>query len=287
MATGRRPNGLCGAAILVAAKIHGFKRTTAQIVQVVRVCEETIRKRLDEFKDTNTAQLKLKEFEELEDKNSDPFQFAIPEVDYVPKPKFKVPAISIKAIQQVLEVDDEDLPQIQEVLMAKGRLIDKKLQNDDEDSDGEGELEIDRVHNQPLYNLGNNSQQQQLMKIESKVSQRQDMTINTIDYNTKEGEIIPFDNVDDVFLSKLMRSSGEIDEQQNLWNSKNAEYVKEMERKRQQKENKKLKDGKQNAVQSHPVSLISPSESKYAYSQGGMVKGDINTSDSGQIDVID
>jgi transcription factor IIIB subunit 2 len=27
--TGRRPNGLCGAAILIAAKIHGFRRTPA------------------------------------------------------------------------------------------------------------------------------------------------------------------------------------------------------------------------------------------------------------------
>jgi transcription initiation factor TFIIIB Brf1 subunit/transcription initiation factor TFIIB len=27
MTTGRRPNGLCGAAILISAKIHGFRRT--------------------------------------------------------------------------------------------------------------------------------------------------------------------------------------------------------------------------------------------------------------------
>lgn len=114
--------------------------------------------------------------------------------------------------------------------MAKGKLIDKKLKNDDEDS--EKEEEVDSQNNY------------QLMKMDSKISQRQDMTINTIDYNTKEGEIIPIDNVDDNFLSKLMRSSQEIDEQQNLWNSKNAEYVKQMEQKRLQKENKKLKDGK-------------------------------------------
>ena len=62
MSTGRRPNGLCAAAILVAAKIHGFKRTTAQSVQVVRVSENTIRNRLNEFQTTNTAQLKLEEF---------------------------------------------------------------------------------------------------------------------------------------------------------------------------------------------------------------------------------
>lgn len=53
--TGRRPNGLCGAAILISARYHGFKRSTAQIVRVVHVCDETIRKRLDEFKGSSTA----------------------------------------------------------------------------------------------------------------------------------------------------------------------------------------------------------------------------------------
>jgi transcription factor IIIB 90 kDa subunit len=53
--TGRRPNGLCGAAILIAARYHNYKRNIAQIVKVVHVCEETIRKRLDEFKNTRTA----------------------------------------------------------------------------------------------------------------------------------------------------------------------------------------------------------------------------------------
>jgi transcription factor IIIB subunit 2 len=64
--TGRRPNGLCGAAILIAAKIHGFRRTPAQITKAVHVCEETIRKRLDEFKDTKTAQLTRFQLKEIE-----------------------------------------------------------------------------------------------------------------------------------------------------------------------------------------------------------------------------
>ena len=60
--TGRRPNGLCGAAILIAARYHNYKRNITQIVKVVHVCEETIRKRLDEFKHTRTAQLTRDEF---------------------------------------------------------------------------------------------------------------------------------------------------------------------------------------------------------------------------------
>jgi transcription factor IIIB subunit 2 len=49
MVTGRRPSGLCGAAILIAARIHGYKRTVKQIVNVVNVCDEVIRRRLEEF----------------------------------------------------------------------------------------------------------------------------------------------------------------------------------------------------------------------------------------------
>jgi transcription factor IIIB subunit 2 len=60
--TGRRPNGLCGAAILIAARYHGFKRSITQIVKVVHVCQETVRNRLDDFKQTNTAQLTREEF---------------------------------------------------------------------------------------------------------------------------------------------------------------------------------------------------------------------------------
>ena len=66
MTVGRRPNGLCGAAILIAAKIHGFRRTPAQIVKAVHACEETIRKRINEFKDTKTAQLTRNELKEIE-----------------------------------------------------------------------------------------------------------------------------------------------------------------------------------------------------------------------------
>jgi transcription factor IIIB subunit 2 len=36
---GRRPNGLCGAAILLASRVLGFRRSTAQIVRVVHTCE--------------------------------------------------------------------------------------------------------------------------------------------------------------------------------------------------------------------------------------------------------
>lgn len=69
MCHGRRPTGLVGASIIIAARFHGFKRTNAQIVNTVHVCDETIRKRLAEFKQTPIARLTREEFEKLDLEN--------------------------------------------------------------------------------------------------------------------------------------------------------------------------------------------------------------------------
>ena len=66
MCHGRRPTGLVGAAILMAARLHGFKRTTNEIVKTVHVCDETIRKRIVEFKQTSVAKLTREEFEKID-----------------------------------------------------------------------------------------------------------------------------------------------------------------------------------------------------------------------------
>ncbi|CAM4692548.1 unnamed protein product [Leuciscus chuanchicus] len=62
MHTGRRPSGLCGAALLVAARMHEFRRTVKEVISVVKVCEATLRKRLTEFEETPTSALTIDEF---------------------------------------------------------------------------------------------------------------------------------------------------------------------------------------------------------------------------------
>ena len=61
--TGRRPTGLCGAALLIACKYHGFDRSPAALAEIVRIGEVTIRKRLIELQQTPTAALTLDQFE--------------------------------------------------------------------------------------------------------------------------------------------------------------------------------------------------------------------------------
>ncbi|KAH9507205.1 transcription factor TFIIIB subunit brf1 [Bulinus truncatus] len=66
MHTGRRPAGLCGAALLISARMHNFNRTIDQIIKVVKVCESTVRKRLLEFESTPSAQLTIEEFDNVD-----------------------------------------------------------------------------------------------------------------------------------------------------------------------------------------------------------------------------
>lgn len=60
--TGRRPSGLCGAALLMAARLHEFNRTVSDIIKIVKVHESTVRKRLIEFGETPSSSLTLDEF---------------------------------------------------------------------------------------------------------------------------------------------------------------------------------------------------------------------------------
>ncbi|GJQ08389.1 hypothetical protein GpartN1_g180.t1 [Galdieria partita] len=63
--TGRRPSGLCGAALFVAAKMHGFYRSQREIVTVVRIGDVTLRKRLLELEETPSALLTADEIDAM------------------------------------------------------------------------------------------------------------------------------------------------------------------------------------------------------------------------------
>uniref|UniRef100_A0A8C1SLL5 Transcription factor TFIIB cyclin-like domain-containing protein n=1 Tax=Cyprinus carpio TaxID=7962 RepID=A0A8C1SLL5_CYPCA len=42
--------------------MHEFRRTIKEVIHVVKVCEATLRKRLNEFEDTPTSELTIEEF---------------------------------------------------------------------------------------------------------------------------------------------------------------------------------------------------------------------------------
>ena len=62
--TGRRPSGVCGAALFIASHLHGYAKAKRDIVNVVHIGEHTLAKRLTEFSSTEAGSLTKLEFEE-------------------------------------------------------------------------------------------------------------------------------------------------------------------------------------------------------------------------------
>lgn len=72
--TGRRPAGICGAALILAARMNNFRRSIEEVVQVVKIADVTIKKRLEEFGETPTSQLTITDFRavDLNEENDPP-----------------------------------------------------------------------------------------------------------------------------------------------------------------------------------------------------------------------
>jgi transcription factor IIIB subunit 2 len=55
--TGRKPSGLCGAALYISALSHGYSFSKSDIIKIVHICEVTLTKRLIEFENTDSGSL--------------------------------------------------------------------------------------------------------------------------------------------------------------------------------------------------------------------------------------
>ena len=61
--TGRRPNGICGAALLIASRMNGVELPTHDIERLVKISAHTIQKRLQEFSGTESANFSSVDFQ--------------------------------------------------------------------------------------------------------------------------------------------------------------------------------------------------------------------------------
>jgi len=68
MVQGRNPAGICGACIILAAHMNGFRRTVREVVYVVKVADTTINQRLYEYRRTESSNLTVAQFREFGDR---------------------------------------------------------------------------------------------------------------------------------------------------------------------------------------------------------------------------
>ena len=75
---GRRPAGICGAAIIMAARAHNYRRTVREVVYIAKVTMATLQERMEEFANVPSAQMTISEFHEqdfLESNHDPPFVY--------------------------------------------------------------------------------------------------------------------------------------------------------------------------------------------------------------------
>ncbi|KAJ7334697.1 BRF1-domain-containing protein [Mycena albidolilacea] len=154
MTRGRRPAGICGAALLLAARMNNFRRSVEEIVQVVKIADTTLKKRLDEFKNTPSGALTLSDFRSVWlDAEVDPPAYT--------RNKVKEEAERVAAEEAAAEAAElaatgvvKEKPSTKGKKKKKGKGKGKRKREDDDEADleasnpdGNGETEAPR---QPL-----------------------------------------------------------------------------------------------------------------------------------------
>ncbi|KAL2153557.1 hypothetical protein VTH82DRAFT_4712 [Thermothelomyces myriococcoides] len=61
---GRRPAGICGAALIMAARAHNYRRTVREVVYIAKVTMATLQERMEEFANVPSAQMTVRDFHE-------------------------------------------------------------------------------------------------------------------------------------------------------------------------------------------------------------------------------
>lgn len=194
LAVGRKPSGICAAALIIAARIHGFRRSTEEVRKVVRVAPSTVAKRLKEFAATPTSQLTWEQFQKE---------------DAEAGPAFDPPAF----IKQKSEQDStENIEWTADAAAAS--------------SSGD----VKRIAAAPVAVVPPKAQAMAPPSASGVAAEGRSDTRPEDFYG--EDDNATLSDVDDAELENLLLTDGEVAEKTKLWHEMNDGYLKEMEQKR-------------------------------------------------------
>ncbi|XP_044760962.1 uncharacterized protein LOC123318415 [Coccinella septempunctata] len=248
--SGRKPTGLCGAALLIAARLHEFGRSTGDIVKIVKVHETTLKKRLIEFGDTPSSALTLDEFMtvDLEDEQ-DP-------------PSFKAARKKDKErLQRLIEDESESIKNLQKLIEAQLEKDRKKrpqlsanLRKLTEAQETEifiKESTLGTINDliptctgaqapDEVVGLGPDIESMGLAKSLDDTSNApsQIPSSDSLDVD------LNFDDIDDDEIDTYILSENEYVHKNTLWHTRNAQFLEE-QKEREERKKQELEDGKQ------------------------------------------
>ncbi|XP_051164881.1 transcription factor IIIB 90 kDa subunit [Leptopilina boulardi] len=247
--SGRRPSGVCGAALLIAARLHEFNRSPADIVRIVKVHESTLRKRLIEFGETPSSALTLDEFMNVDlEEEQDP-------------PSFKMARKRDKERLQKLDNFEQELDDLQKAILQQ---LDKRTTKnvkhsfvaEETDADKfirESNIDVIRDCISDEAEISALEEQEEITGLGPDIAS---MNLSTSLYGNenavKEKRCMPFENIsgeldltglDDDEIDSYIMSEKEAQGKNNLWNNVNAKYL-EAQKEKEEKRQKEKEEGK-------------------------------------------
>ncbi|CAH0550097.1 unnamed protein product [Brassicogethes aeneus] len=242
--SGRRPSGLCGAALLIAARLHEFSRTSLDIVKIVKVHQSTIRKRLIEFGETPSSALTLDEFMTVDlEEEQDP-------------PSFKTARKKDKErLQKLMEEEADSISELQkqiEVQLKDGRKKHPSLNRSYGLADTEARETNEFIHESTMGTIEKIIQDGAEPETEKGLgpdiasmglANSLDDTTNAIQATPALEMNLTFDDVDDAELDTYIMSEHEFQCKKGLWHQRNADYL-EAQKLKAEKLQKEREEGK-------------------------------------------
>ncbi|ODQ47342.1 hypothetical protein PICMEDRAFT_32171 [Pichia membranifaciens NRRL Y-2026] len=246
---GRRPAGVAGAAILLAARMNNFRRTHLEIVAVTHVGAQTIQKRLTEFKKTQVSKLTIDDFRDDKKEGTVVNRMLPPSFDKSRKElrKRKQEIEDVESVEDEMmndpvlgamledsEITEEEIQyHIKRVLGRKKKDLDRKISSKLVYKDGTTQLEADDENTELLRMIELNRPRNLSLALPT----TEDM-LNRIpddDEDERFKELINDDELDSFILSKE-----ESELKERLWTGSNQDFLIEQEKKRLKMETDKI-----------------------------------------------
>ncbi|XP_067030715.1 transcription factor IIIB 90 kDa subunit-like isoform X2 [Acropora muricata] len=234
---GRRPSGLCGAALLVSARLHGFCRTVREVVKTVRISDTTIRKRLGDFRETPSSQLTIDEFQTIDlEEEQDPPSFT---------------AARRRAKQQLEELSK---PEITSELQAFQNAINRALGVDPSTDLSSNALESTPVVVSENVTVnatckapkdGTSTFVPPLCKEKERSTEKEEDDTENPTEDEEQVEELDLTGLDDVELDKCLLNDEEIQIKTKLWMEENKDYLEKLKEKEEKEAREREERSKQ------------------------------------------
>ncbi|XP_076164118.1 brf RNA polymerase III subunit isoform X2 [Ptiloglossa arizonensis] len=254
--SGRKPSGLCGAALLMAARLHEFNRSPADIIKIVKVHETTLRKRLIEFGDTPSSALTLEEFMtvDLEEEQDPPAFKAARKKDRERLQKLENIDTEINELQAEIDkhledrkagkprkrkdddcIEKEDTERF--VRESNLDVIKNYVQNDVDDPESDiHDSQSSNVNSRLITGLGPNIASMGLLSTNDREGETKERENTAFEINSGEIDVA---DLDDDELDSYIMSEKEAQFKHNLWNKVNAEYLTQQKEKEERRQKEK------------------------------------------------